>query len=69
VSIYVQYFDMEQLSPQQIWSSLSGDQADSDGTQYNARVTKHISYSILEKRQLYLLSCVASSMHSGQSIW
>ena len=41
MSIHVQYFDMEQLSPQEVRSSLSSGQADSNRTQYNARVTKH----------------------------
>ena len=40
VSLYAQYFDMEQLSPQPVRSSLFDDRADSDGTQYNARVIK-----------------------------
>jgi len=34
---------MEQLSPQHARSSLSGGQADSEKTQFNARVRKHQS--------------------------
>jgi len=42
VRLNVQYLDMEQLlSLQQTRPSLSSGQADSDWTQYNARVTKH----------------------------
>jgi len=44
VSLHLKYFDMEQLLPQQVWSNLSGYQADSDGTQYNARVVKDVEY-------------------------
>jgi len=39
VSFYVQYFGMEQLSPQQVRPSLSGDQADCDETHSSAGVT------------------------------
>ena len=44
----MQYFEnVEQLSPQQVRLRLSGGQANSDGTQYNARVTKQ--HKLLKK--------------------
>jgi len=41
MSLHVQHSDMEQLSPPHVRSSLSGDQADSERTQFSTRVRKH----------------------------
>jgi len=43
---------MEQLSPQQVRSSLSGGQEDSDGTQYNAGVTEHTTGFVQKRKHL-----------------
>jgi len=37
---------MEQLSPQHVRSSLSGGQADSERTQFNARVRKPLLWNV-----------------------
>jgi len=65
VSIQVQYFDMEQLLPQQERSSLSGGQTVTDVTQSNVGVTKYSPGLFVNSSQISQTMKQISSMFSN----